>query len=112
MEFKLENIDPSKGVSIHLRKLKSDEVFVILRHNDIEYNSLFDDILYIFGSVVRKLQFEEMEEWLTGLYLRNEKGTRLTITNFTSDIYMNTGYILNRNSSNCIYIREHERKIN
>jgi hypothetical protein len=112
MEFKIKNINTNCNVIIKIFSVGKDVAFT-LTHNCITYNSLFDDVLYVFGSVTRTIPVGTLITFANTEECINSKGIRLPVhinmylSQDVYELYRGTRGIEYRLSAG-IYIREPE----
>lgn len=112
MEFKLKKINNTLPVTIHFLKVRDNTSALQIEHNGTMYNSLFDDILYLYGSVARYISNSDILDFFTGCdSLRNKSGIPLHV-NISYPYHYNDMNFVNllcsRNNFRQMFIREPE----
>lgn len=109
MEFKIKNINQSEPVYITPEMMGEDEMWFRISHNGIGYDTLFDDVLYMYGSVARKLTVHELNKFSSiGDNSVNQKGIRLQLQINYNSMKEEIRFFLYNIFRNRICIREPE----
>lgn len=80
MEFKLKNINTSQPVLIQCFEVDNNNFAFILDHNGKRYNTLMDDVMYIYGSIAHTVSASTLDMFTRNPYLfMNQSGIKLNV---------------------------------